>query len=982
MKNIGEINEEQKKAIEFNQKPLLIIAGAGTGKTFVITEKIKYLIAKKMAKPEEILALTFTEKAAQEMQERVDKALPYGYFQMTVSTFHSFADQVLKEDGNEIGLNSNFKLLTTAETIIFLKKNLFLLNLKYYRPLTNPEKFLLDLLSHFSRLQDENITPVEYLNWAKKNLNKKNKSKNKEEILEAQKYLELAQAYKTYQFLKTKSQVMDFGDLICYLITLFKKRPNILKKYQQKFKFVMVDEFQDTNIAQYELIKLLCPPENNPKLTVVGDDSQSIYKFRGASVSNILNFINDYPQAKLITLIKNYRSNQSILDAAYRLIQNNNPDTLEAKMGINKKLIAQKQEQQNPINFHLANSAEEEADFVAREILKLKDKYQYYQIAVLSRANDHADIFIRAFNRYGIPYQFLGPGMLYKQPEIKDLIAYLKVLYNLEDSVSLFRVLSMDILNMDNRDLNMLLTMAKNTSLSLFETIEVYLSFFYPQLYQVEFEIYKKYLPLLKKQTREILFKIYLMIKRHLQLAKRNSAGQILFYFLEDTGYLSKLVNYKTEKEEKIALNISKFFNKLKTYEMENEDASINAVVEYLEMSLQLGESPLASINDYSQINAVNVLTVHSAKGLEFPVVFLVNLTSGRFPTYKRKETIPIPDELIKEILPKGDYHLQEERRLFYVGLTRAMDRVYLTASKFYGEGKRPQKISPFVYEALSKDNLENQMAQIETEKKQLILFDFFQKKEESITKEDINLQDLSYTQIETYKLCPLQYKYQYILKIPFLPQATTSFGESIHNTLYFFYQAFLKNKNITKKELIEIYNRQWIPIGYNSKLHQLKMKKEGERILLNFFENFHHKNINIIGLEKKFKVKVVNKISIVGKIDRLDKLEKNKIEIIDYKTGKLPEEKEIDKNLQLPIYALAIKNIITPPPKLNNIILTFYYLSENKKISKKITHQGIIRVKKEIKETIRQIKKANFYPKIGPWCDFCPFQMICEAWQ
>ncbi len=186
------------------------------------------------------------------------------------------------------------------------------------------------------------------------------------------------------------------------------------------------------------------------------------------------------------------------------------------------------------------------------------------------------------------------------------------------------------------------------------------------------------------------------MIKRHLSKVKKETAGQILYYFLEDTKYLNKLVAYKTEREEKIALNISKFFNKLKAFESEHEDASVSAVVEYIEMSMELGESPIIAQTDIGIYNAVNLLTVHSAKGLEFPVVFLVNLTRGRFPTYERRETIPIPDDLIKEILPTGDYHQEEERRLFYVGLTRAMDRVYLTASRFYGEGKREQKISPF----------------------------------------------------------------------------------------------------------------------------------------------------------------------------------------------------------------------------------------------------------------------------------------------
>ena len=310
------LNDEQKKAVEYNQGPLLIVAGAGTGKTTVVVEKIKYLLKKKLAEPEEILALTFTEKAAFEMEERVDREIPYGYFQMWISTFHAFADQILKEEISHIGLSPGYRLMTEAETIIFLRKNLFLFNLNYFRPLGNPNKFLEALLDHFSRLRDEDISPEEYLKWVSR----------QRESEETKKNLELANAYKTYQTLKIKEGVMDFADLIYYLLQLFRERKNILKKYQEKFKFVLVDEFQDTNIAQYDLIKLLCPSKENFPLTVVGDDSQAIYKFRGASVSNIMSFMKDYTRAKQITLRNNYRSNQTILDKSYRLIKYNDPD--------------------------------------------------------------------------------------------------------------------------------------------------------------------------------------------------------------------------------------------------------------------------------------------------------------------------------------------------------------------------------------------------------------------------------------------------------------------------------------------------------------------------------------------------------------------------------------------------------------------------------------------------------------------------------
>ena len=976
------MNDEQKKAVENNEGPLLIIAGAGTGKTRVIVEKIKYLIKNNLAKPEQILALTFTEKAAGEMQERIDKALPYGYFQMWISTFHSFADQILKEEGANIGISPSFRILTDAEAIIFLKKKLYLLDLDYFRPLGNPNKFLEALYQHFSRLKDEDISPDEYLKWAKKNKNNKEKnSQNYDLALDAKKYLELANSYKKYQILKAKEGILDFADLVFYLIKLFRLRPNIARKYQQQFKYVLIDEFQDTNVSQYQLIKLLCPPKSNPYLTVVGDDSQSIYKFRGASISNILTFMKDYPQAKQITLTKNYRSPQTILNAAYRLIKHNDPDTLESKLGIKKNLTAQKRDDNQAIKFYLSETVEEEADFVVKQIQNLSLSHKFADFAILARANNHLEPFRRAISQAGIPYQFLGPGMLFKQSEVKDLIAYLKILSNPEDSPSLFRVLSMDIFALDSQDLTMLLVMARKINLPLFQTIEIYLSFFFKELNQENFEIYKNYLPLLKKETRDKLYSIFKMVKHHLSLTKKETAGQILYYFLEDSQYLKKIINYKTNKEEKQALNISKFFQKLKTFENEHEDASVNAVVEYIEMSLELGESPTASQIDFQDNNAVNLLTVHSAKGLEFPVVFLVNLTAGRFPTYQRKEIIPVPDALIKEILPVGNYHQQEERRLFYVGLTRAMEKVFLTASRFYGEGKRQQKISPFVSEALGEDFIKKYLIKKDVEKKQLSIFDF-KKNQEKTPIQKTKITTFSYTQLETYQRCPLQYKYQFVLNIPTPPSAAASFGDTIHKTLQKFYLEFKKNKNIDLKTLLEIYKNQWIPVGYNSSSHEKQMKKEGETMLKNFFNKFHNQKIIIIDLEKFFKIKIDSDIFLTGKIDRVDKYKKDGIEIIDYKTGKIPKDNELKKDLQLILYAYAATDPGLYGKKLNQVNLTFYFLSETKKFSIKKTEDDIKKLKSEIIKIVTSIRQNKFPPNVGLWCDFCPFRMVCDAWQ
>jgi len=973
------LNKEQQQAVKYNKGPLLIIAGAGTGKTSVVVEKIKYLVKNKLARPEQILALTFTEKAASEMEERVDRAMPYGYFQMNVSTFHAFAEQILKENGFQIGLSPSFRLMTEAETVIFLKQNLFLFNLKYFRPLGNPNKFLEVLLQHFSRLRDENISPEEYIRFAQvKNI-------EEDELIEKEKYKELAQAYQTYQKLKIKEGLMDFADLVYNLLRLFQKRPNVLKRYRQQYKYVLVDEFQDTNISQYQLIELLCPAKLNPCLTVVGDDSQAIYKFRGASISNIINFMRDYKKAKQITLKNNYRSNQTVLDRAYKLIKNNDPDTLEFKLGISKNLLANKKDDKDAVNIYLAENAEDESDFVAKKILELKDKFSFSDFAILVRANNHSEPFVRSLARAGIPYQFLGPGTLYKQPEVKDLIAYLRVLYNLEDSPSLFRLLYMDIYSVDKKDVSLLLTFAKKINQSLFQAMEIYLAHYDKLIDRSEFEIYKPYLPLLKTETKEKFLKIYKIIIKHLGLLKTNTAGQILYYFLEDSGLLKTLTNYKTEAQEKVAINISNFFNKLKMFESEHEDASVFAVVDFINMSMEMGESPLVSKTDIASVNAVNILTVHSAKGLEFPVVFLVNLTEERFPTRLKKEVVSIPEALIKEILPSGDYHIEEERRLFYVGLTRAKDKVFLSSSKFYGEGKRIRKISRFVIETLGEEMVGKKNEIVKEKKSQLSIFDFKQKKQGSgnLTPTNYKLQttNFSYSQLNSFKTCPLQYKYLYVLKIPTLPTDSASFGTSIHKTLQDFYTEFIKDKKINKKRLMEIYKETWVPIGYSSTAHESRMKKEGEKILNNYFDKYHSKKINVLGLEKLFKIKISNDIFLTGKIDRIDEKNGNEVEIIDYKTGKKPGERELTKSLQLSIYALAAHDKNMFNKKLSDINLTFHYLQTQEKITLKKTEEELIKTKEDVAGMVEEIKKGRFPATPGKHCDFCSFKIICEAW-
>ncbi len=960
MSNEKELNKEQLQAVRHKTGPLLVIAGAGTGKTTVITERIKYLIEKGLTRPEEILALTFTEKASREMEARVDVALPYGYTNMWIMTFHSFCERILRQHGLHIGLDPRFKLMTETETVQLIRKNIFLFKLNYFRPLGNPNKFIGGMIQHFSRLQDEDVSPADYLDWARKK--QKRKDITEEQKSESEKWLELSNAFRTHEELKVKSGFMDFGDLIAKTLKLLRDRPNILKEYQKQFKYILIDEFQDTNYAQNKLALLMVGKEKN--ITVVGDDDQSVYRFRGAAVSNIIQFRKSFPKAKVVVLTRNYRSTQEILDRSYDLIQHNNPDRLEVVEKIDKRLVALASTRKPAkVRFIHTDRVENEAEEVAKEIKKLSSRYDYKDFAILVRANNHAEPFSRSLSRNGIPYQFLGPGRLFKQPEIIDLISYLKVLYNFEDSVSMYRILTMPEFEVDARDVAKIGNYAKKYNLSLFEVCE--------KVNEI----------LVSGETKTKVGKILQIIIKHLGLIRKESAGQILYYFLEESGLLRNLIDPKSKDVEKRAGNISKFFDKLKSYETDHEDANVFAIVDWIDLSQELGESPMATDNDWGEINAVNILTVHSSKGLEFPIVFLINLVGERFPTRERHEQIPIPNELIKEVLPQGDYHMEEERRLFYVGMTRAKERLYLTAANYYGEGKREKKLSPFISEALG-GALATEKQIIQKGGKVFLGYS----NDEIRTGEDshkLKINYLSYSQIETFKICPLHYKLKYILRIPTPTSASQSFGISIHSTLQKFYEGVRDGDKPNEKYIFKVLEDNWVKEGFTSKKHEDKFYGQAKEFLSEFLEEQFNSDHLPVAMEIPFTIPLSNDLKIGGKIDRVDELADGRIEIWDYKTGaNVPTQREVDHDMQLTFYALAATTLQEKPfgKKAEEVLLTLYYFDGKKKITTTRTKEDLEKVKKEILKFRDEINKSSFKCSDNMLCKNCEYKLLCSV--
>ena len=974
-----DLNEEQRKAVEFGDGPLMIIAGAGTGKTTVITERIKYLITSGKALPQEILALTFTEKASREMEERVDRIMPYGITQMWISTFHSFCDRILRNEAINIGVDSSYRLMTEAETILFLQKNIFRFELQYFRPYGNPTKFISGMLTHFNKLRDEDVTPNQYIDWVNSKFNNqnsktKNKSEKENEIIEKEKFQELANAYRTYEELKVQEGIADYADLISLTLKLFRTRPMVLARYQKQFKYILIDEFQDTNIAQNELAVLLAGKKNN--ITVVGDDDQAIYRWRGAAISNMIQFKKTFPRSEIIVLTNNYRSTREILERSYNLIQHNNPDRLEIAQKVNKKLSSMRGILGDSITLLYADRVEDEAEEVVKNIKyqmsNVKYKYEYKDFAILVRANNHTEPFARALSQAGIPYQFLGPGQLFRQSEVKDLIAYLKVLYNFEDNIAMYRVLSMETFGIPPRDIAAISNFAKKYGLSLFESCET--------LDGKRDSLKGK--PYITKQSEGKVKQLTSIITRHLGLIKKETAGQILYYFLEDTGLLKRLAMYKTAKEERIAANISKFFNKLKTYEFEHEEADVFTIVDWIDLSMVLGESPLAADTDWNQNNAVNIMTVHSAKGLEFPVVFLVNLVSQRFPTNERSDQIPIPEELIKEILPKGDFHTEEERRLFYVGMTRARDLLYLSGAKFYGEGKREKKLSPFIEEALGKESVTQVTFQTSGKDKQLTFLDWEKKEEKEMKTIHQRISFLSYTRIETFKKCPLQYKYRYIVKLPVPPSAALTFGDTIHRTMFAFYTLMQKGEHLTRETLLQLLDTHWSSIGFGNKQYEEKMKAHGRELLIGFYERGYDPSIIPISLEEAFKIKITPQLTIGGRIDRIDKHNDGTLEIIDYKTGTAPKSRDVSNDPQLTVYALSASSGGIFRKISKKVIVSFYFFEGQIKISATRNQAQLEAIREEIKDKAEEIKRSEFLPTPGKHCDFCEFRLICDAWR
>jgi DNA helicase-2/ATP-dependent DNA helicase PcrA len=1010
------LNPEQRRAVTHGEGPLLVVAGAGTGKTQVVTRRIAWLIATRRARPSEILALTFTDKAAAEMQARVDQLVPYGYADAAIGTFHAFGDAIVREHALELGLPSDVRVLSRPEVVIFLREHLFDFELDAYRPLGDPTRFLDALATLFSRCKDEDVAPAAYLEHAERSVleaaslagaradgggSSAAESGAIDATIEAAaRQLELARAYGRYQELLAAAGFIDFGDQVSLALRLLRTSASARQTLQERFRYILVDEFQDTNRAQSELVALLA--ERHRNVTVVGDDDQSIYKFRGAAISNILEFRERYRRARTIVLRRNYRSTRPILDASYRLIRHNDPDRLEVREGIAKRLRAERSVAgPRPVRHETFATGSEEADWIAAEIAgRVAGGARPRDHAILVRANAHADPILRSLNAAGIPWRFSGTSGLYGRPDVRLLLAFLRAIADLSSSVDVYALAASEVYGLGGEDLTSIVNSARRRNRSVWEVLE-------------ELDRQPGILRL-TPDTRARLGRLVADLRRYAQLAHERPAGEILYRFLKESGTLARLAEGGSVAAEESLQNIARFFDIVRGQSAVLADDRAIFVARHLQTLIEAGDDPPTAEVD-PDADAVAVLTVHKAKGLEFPTVFLAGLVAGRFPAIARREPLSVPLALVHEILPEGDFHLQEERRLFFVGMTRARDELLLTHAADYG-GARARRVSPFVLEALDlplASSAPGTGIVPSTPLEKLGAFEAVGSAPEPGGRPATGPLSLSFYQVDDYLTCPLKYKYVHVLRVPIAPHHSIVYGAALHKAVQEFHRRQAKGTPMSEAELIEAFELAWSNEGFLTREHEEARLEAGREALRRFREvQLAPGAVVPAYVEREFSF-ALDGDRIRGRWDRVDiepagpeaaaeppetgspggtiradvveqtlpLLPRERVTITDYKSSAVRDpvraRQRAKESLQLSIYAMAYEAQTGRLPDS----VQLYFLESGLIGRAEVDERRLDRARERIRGAAAGIRARAFDARPDYLaCSYCAFRDICPA--
>jgi DNA helicase-2/ATP-dependent DNA helicase PcrA len=966
------LNPEQLAAVRHGSGPVMIVAGAGTGKTTVLARRIAWLISQKKARPEQVLALTFSDKAAQEMEERVDVLVPYGFAPVSLSTFHAFGSRMLKEQSHRLGLNPDAELLSGAQLQLFLKKHLFRLPLKRFRPLANPAKHIEDLLKLFSRAKDEAVSPERYVAAAQA---LGSLAKSEAELEEAADQAELAAAYQAYDELLHGEGFLDHGDQLLLPLRILREHPLVLENTRAAYPWILVDEFQDTNTVQFELLKLLAPRGVQDNLTVVGDDDQAIYRFRGASLSNILEFKQAYPAAKTVVITRNYRSRQDVLDCAYRLIQFNNPERLEAREKLDKRLSSSRDGDGAQAVFYQAfDQRSSELAALSQQIgLEVgAGRRRYRDFAVLLRSNASAEEVIQELNYRGIPSRFSGARGLYKQREVHLCLAFLRALARPQDNLALFDHLAGDVCRVPVSDLKELLGRARSLNKSLYHCLTR------TDLTRAGEELE------LDAEARDRAEKAILDLARYEEVARARGLAAALYQFLDESGVIARLLAGAAGPDggaERQVANLARFFDKIKAYDRVEKPGSYLAVIDYLEALIKEGDDPPAAEAELDA-DAVAISTVHRSKGLEWPVVFVASLEDQHFPMSRKAEGFSLPGALFPEPEDAVLAMRREERRLFYVAMTRARDELRLSFAYDQG-GKKMWKRSPFLQEALSlgkDEGAPQRLAQSEKLARHAAPQAHPLLEPLCVAREGEALR-LSYYPIDDYLTCPLKYKFAHALKLKPPASASITYGSVMHQAVQDFNRAKMEGREFSLEQLKQALKSKWKSEGYVSLEHEEERLENGLRRLEAFFAGESAARRVAVEVETRFELRLGPLEFLAGQMDRIDKDENGELTICDYKTSNVHEPKkakaELKKSLQLAIYALAYEARSGVLPDWLELHFLESGIQERLKPDKAYLEEK----RAEIMTAFSGIRRNDFSP--APdfiKCKFCAYAQICPS--
>jgi DNA helicase II / ATP-dependent DNA helicase PcrA len=972
------LNAEQRAAVAHGEGPLVVVAGAGTGKTRVITARVVHLLE---TRPDlsagQILALTYTDKAAGEMRSRITRAAGERAKGLTVSTFHSFCNTLLQES------NPSLRLIDEVDHWILLRRNIAKLQLERYRRLAEPGQFLGDFVKFFSRCQDELVTPDDYQRYADglsavfagapPPETEEEAAARAEQQEKAARQQEISRAYRVSDQLLRERNLLTFGALMLETVRQLQTDAALLERLRARFRFILVDEFQDTNYAQIVLLELLAGPERG--LFVVGDDDQAIYRFRGASFANFTLFRNrfvlegqagaDAPKGEVV-LIENYRSSKRILRVAEASIRQNGPMN---RYRPDKNLVTSNPEGEKIVVAEFGH-AREEAQWIAERIAELHHRgHAWNEFAVLYRAHTHREHLLGAMTRLGIPFVIRKLSIL-SSPLVRDLLAYLRLIDSPHDNVACARVLAMPAWGLSAEDLVRLAGRArKGKGMALWDTV--------PAAADASGAI-------ADPAAREALVKLITGLRSK---ARRASAIEVFDELVAEIG----LLPFPSAGDGKHLHQFSRF---VRDWEAKSETRSLREFSEYFRYFEEAG----GQINreEEAEPDAVELMTVHAAKGLEFDHTFVMRLSRGAFPTYARKPVLEFPLELMKEEHPSGDFHVQEERRLFYVALTRARKRLTLTTVV-----NKRTKHSVFLEDILSEPEIARAdltqsapkveiapppaAATVETAPPVPL---FPAEGTAGRAGSRIGLWAASYrppvfeplelsaSAVDNYESCPQKFLFDARWGLSGRPHAAITFGNVMHLTIREIVKAIKQKPRFPFGEVEIIYQREWRSAGFEDDYQEDLYKKEGLEQLRAFHATTLEAPPAVLLQEKPFELPMPNNIVITGRMDQVNRLPGGEVEIVDYKTGRPRREEHARKSLQLSLYAIAAREVLELEPAR----MVFYNLATNEPVATTRTEKQLNEARTKVADAAAEIRAGNFPATPGFQCRSCDFRPVCPA--